>query len=78
MATFAGSLARTSDFGGTKERNPESTPRTRTRLAKRGGSPATAGSHVLPWRDADTYRVLEHRRRQAQMHARRLLALLDE
>jgi len=38
---------------------------------------AEAGVHVLPWRGRDKYRLLEHRRRQAQIAARRLLAALD-
>jgi len=38
---------------------------------------AEAGVHVLPWRGRDKYRLLEHRRRQAQIAARRLLAAVD-
>jgi hypothetical protein len=74
MATFDGSLARTLDFG--EPLAPETTPKN-TRIVRWSAAPADAGSRVLPWRGSDKYRVLEHRRRQAQIRARRLLAAWD-
>lgn len=70
MERFDGSLARQLDFG---EVTTTSTPcgaaaRARFRLAPPSG--------VL--RGPDKYRVLEGRRRQAQIKARRLLDLADE
>jgi hypothetical protein len=69
MARFDGSLARQLDFGATTTTSaPVVTPRTGLRLASAAG--------VL--RGPDKYKVLEHRRRQAQIKARRLLDLMAE
>jgi hypothetical protein len=80
MATFNRSLARTLDFGETTDSQSEAVPPARTRarlVSRRAGNPAGLHMHVLPWRSGDKYRVLEHRRRQAQITARRLLSILD-
>jgi diadenosine tetraphosphate (Ap4A) HIT family hydrolase len=78
MATFNRSVARTLDFGETTNPQSATVPPTRTRLvSRRAGNPAGLHMHVLPWRSGDKYRVLEHRRRQAQITARRLLSVLD-
>jgi hypothetical protein len=65
MSRFDGSVARKLDFG-------ETTP---------AGQPGSGGLRLaLPsgvLRGPDKYKVLEHRRRQAQIRARRLLVLLD-
>jgi hypothetical protein len=74
MGTSDGSLARTLDFG--EPVAPDATPKA-TRIVRWSATPADAGSRVLPWRGSDKYRVLEHRRRQAQIRARRLLAACD-
>ena len=78
MTAFDGSLARSLDFGETRASQAEVGARARTRIASRSCDPHTrAGTHVLPWRGSDTYRVLEHRRRQAQITARQVLAALE-
>jgi hypothetical protein len=70
MSRLDGSLARKLDFG-------ELTAPARAGLAGRGrgGLRLALSSAVL--RGPDKYKVLEHRRRQAQIKARRLLDLLD-
>jgi len=78
MATFSGSLAHTLDFGESMGPGSETARPTRTRLvSRRPGNPAGIQMHVLPWRSTDKYRILEHRRRQAQIAARRLLSVPD-
>ena len=70
MAAYEGSLARQLDFGEPVEgagRSAMHSPRRGLRLA--------VPSAVL--RGPDKYKVLEHRRRQAQITARRLLDLMD-
>ena len=70
MVAYEGSLARQLDFGEPVEgvgRSAMNSPRRGLRLA--------VPSAVL--RGPDKYKVLEHRRRQAQIAARRLLELLD-
>jgi hypothetical protein len=68
MARFDGSLARTLDFGETTTTAPVySGGRAGLRLALPGG--------VL--RGPGKYKVLETRRRQAQMNARRALDLIE-
>ena len=66
MSRFDGSLARKLDFG---------------EMTTTGGEPGRGGLRLaLPsgaLRGPDKYKVLEHRRRQAQIQARRLLDLLD-
>lgn len=72
MARFDGSLARMFDFGSfgslttTMTQSPRPS-RAALRLAPRG--------HGLS--GPDKYKALDHRRRQAQIKARRLLDLLD-
>lgn len=68
MAAFDGSLARQLEFG-----EIEATEAGRG-LKNRGGLRLAVPSAVL--RGPDKYKVLEHRRRQAQIKARRLLDLL--
>ena len=78
MTAFDGSLARLLDFGDTRDSQAEVGTRARTRLASRSSDHHTrAGTHVLPWRGSGKYRVLEHRRRQAQIKARQVLAALE-
>jgi hypothetical protein len=66
MARFDGSLARQLDFGSITT-NTASAGRARLRLALPSGA----------LRGPDKYKVLESRRRQAQIKARRLLELID-
>ena len=67
MARFDGTLARTLDFGETAAFATYSGARAGLRLASPGG--------LL--RGADKYKVLEKRRRQAQIKARHALSLID-
>lgn len=67
--TFDGSAALKLDFGGM---TTTSTPRKGGRAGLRLAVP-TGGL-----RGPDKYKVLEHRRRQAQMKARHLLDLMEE
>jgi hypothetical protein len=70
MVVYEGTLARQLDFGEPVEgvdRSAMNSPRRGLRLA--------VPSAVL--RGPDKYKVLEQRRRQAQITARRLLDLLD-
>ena len=69
MARFDGALARQFDFGGMT-----------TTSSVPAGSGRRAGLRLASsgMRGADKYKELEHRRRQAQMAARRLLSLMDE
>ena len=69
MARFDGSLARTLDFG-------EITTTTPVYGGGRAGLRLALPAGVL--RGPDKYKVLEHQRRQAQIKARRLLALMEE
>ena len=66
--TFDGSAALKLDFGGM---TTTSTPR-----GGRGGLRLAIPSGAL--RGPDKYKVLEHRRRQAQIRARQLLELMEE
>jgi hypothetical protein len=68
MARVEGALARQLDFG-TVPAASENAPRTKNR-----GLRLAVPSAVV--RGPDKYKVLEHRRRQAQIKARRLLDLL--
>jgi hypothetical protein len=67
MSRFDGSLARKLDYG-------EMT--TTAGQLGRGGLRLALPSGAL--RGPDKYKLLEHRRRQAQIKARRLLDLFDE
>ncbi|HET7217224.1 MAG TPA: hypothetical protein VFJ02_04220 [Vicinamibacterales bacterium] len=69
MARFDGSLARKLDFGGwtTTTFQAGRTARPALRLAPRGQQLA----------GPDKYKVLAHRRHQAQINARRVLDLCD-
>ena len=68
MSRFDGSLARSLDFGETTTTAPVYSPgRSGLRLALPGG--------IL--RGPGKYKVLETRRRQAQIKARRVLDLID-
>jgi hypothetical protein len=66
MARFDGSAALKLDFG--------TTPRLAPDGARSGQALRLASSGAGP----DKYKMLEHRRRQAQIKARRLLELLEE
>ena len=68
MPAFHQSAARTLDPGDTSIAPAGIRPCTRTRLVTE--------ALVLPWRGREKYQVLEHRRRQAQIRARRALAAL--
>ena len=78
MAVFDGSLARQLDFGEVERRAPA-----RVRVPRRSarGGCAQAGLRLAAaqaiLRGPNKYQVLEHRRRQAQIKARRLLDLLE-
>lgn len=67
MSRFDGSLARTLDFGETTTTMPVVQGRSGLRLAAAGGLLRGPGK----------YKVLEARRRQAQIRARRVLDLLE-
>jgi hypothetical protein len=69
MTRFDGSAALQFDFGGTTTTSTVGT-------GGRGGLRLAVASGGL--RGPDKYKVLEHRRRQAQMKARRLLQLMEE
>jgi hypothetical protein len=68
-ARFDGSLARQFDFGDLEV--PARVPP----LATRGSSALRLAARPQGLRGPDKYKVLEHRRRQAQIKARRLLDL---
>ena len=68
MARMDDSLARTLDFGDTGPNNP-------THPGSRAGLRLAAAGGLL--RHADKYKVLEKRRRQAQIRARHALGLID-
>ncbi len=68
MSRFDGSLARSLDFG------EVTTPRPVVNGGRSGLRLALAGGIL---RGADKYKVLERRRRQAQIRARRALDLID-
>ena len=68
MTRFDGSAALKLDFGGVTTSTLTSGRRGGLRLAVPTGS----------LRGPDTYKVLEHRRRQAQIKARHLLELMEE
>ena len=69
MARFDGSAALKLDFGEmTTTSGPVTGRRGKLRLAVPGGA----------LRGPDKYKMLEHRRRQAQMKARHLLDLMEE
>jgi len=65
--TFEGSAALKLDFGGMTTTSTPRGGRAALRLAPTGGL-----------RGPDKYKVLDHRRRQAQIRARRLLELMEE
>ena len=66
--TFDGSAALKLDFGGMTTTSGPRSGRSGLRLALRSGA----------LRGPDKYKVLEHRRRQAQIKARHLLSLMEE
>ncbi len=68
MSRFDGSLARTLDFGEIATTAPAG-------AAGRAGLRLALPGDLL--RGPDKYKVLEHRRRQAQIKARRLLDLME-
>ena len=72
MTRFDGSTALKLDFGGM-------TTTSAAGSGRRGGLRLAAPGGALrgPGKD-DKYKVLEHRRRQAQMRARHLLELMEE
>lgn len=72
MTRFEGSAALTFDFGGMTGTTTTST----TAGRGRGGLRLAAAGGGL--RGPDKYKVLEHRRRQAQIKARHLLELMEE
>ena len=67
MARFEGSAALKLDFGGMTTTTPVAGGRGTLRLASSAGL-----------RGPDKYKMLDHRRRQAQIKARRLLDLIQE
>ena len=78
MTVFDGSLALSFDFGDTPASDTAVKPPTQTPVARRlSGHDRGGGPYVLPWRRPEKYRTLEHRRRQAQITARRVLAALE-
>ena len=67
MARYDGTAALTLDFGTVR-------PVQELRLTPR----LRSGRALVGLRGPDKYKVLEHRRRQAQIKARRLLDLIEE
>jgi hypothetical protein len=67
MARFEGSAALKLDFGGIT-----------TTAVARSGRGLRLATQTGALRGPDKYKVLEHRRRQAQIKARRLLSLMEE
>ena len=65
---FDGAAALKLDFGGVTTTTPDGVGRSGLRLA-------TASGRL---RGPEKYKVLEHRRRQAQIRARRLLEIMEE
>jgi hypothetical protein len=77
MPAFHQSAVRTLDLGDTSIASAGIRPCTRTRLVTGARISGTGVPlRVLPWRGREKYQVLEHRRRQAQIRARRALAAL--
>ena len=81
MTRFEGSTALKLDFGhgsghGSTRFNTASTVTTTGAVAGRRGLRLAAPGGIL--RGPDKYKVLEHRRRQAQIKARHLLELMEE
>lgn len=72
MTRFDGSAALKLDFGGMTGVTTTGAPVSGRRSGLRLAVPAAA------LRGPDKYKVLEHRRRQAQMKARHLLDLMEE
>jgi len=70
MARFEGSAALKLDFGGMTT--------TTTRLAPHGPRSWQALRLARSGGGADKYKMLDHRRRQAQIKARRLLDIVEE
>lgn len=70
MVRVEGTLARQFDFGAEPDQAGRPAPRGRNR-----GLRLAVPSAVL--RGPDKFKVLEHRRRQAQIKARRLLDLME-
>ena len=70
MTRFAGSAALKLDFGGMTTTTP--------RLAPDGARSGLALRLARSGGGADKYKMLDHRRRQAQIKARRLLDMLEE
>lgn len=68
MTRFDGSTALKLDFGGMTTTGTGGRGRAGLRLAPAGGA----------LRGPDKYKILEHRRRQAQIKARHLLNLMEE
>lgn len=76
MTQFEGSTALKLDFGATTTTSTGvGRGRGGLRLAPVGSRP---GQSVSSLRGPDKYAVLDHRRRQAQIKARRLLQLMEE
>jgi hypothetical protein len=69
MAGFEGALARKLDFG--------ELPTAVTSTGGRGRAALRLAPNAGRLTGPDKYRILEHRRRRAQISARRLLALID-
>jgi len=69
MSGFKGALARKLDFG--------DVPAAMTCTARRGRAGLRLAARSGPGSAPDRYRALEHRRRAAQIKARRLLARID-
>ena len=77
MPAFHESVSRTLDLGDATVTRAGLRPCPRTRLVTEAPISGTGVPlRVLPWRGREKYQVLEHRRRQAQIRARRALAAL--
>jgi hypothetical protein len=79
MTRFDGSTALTLDFGGmTTTEAVAGRGRGGLRLAPRLARLGARSAQAVGLSGPDKYRVLEHRRRQAQIKARHLLELMEE
>jgi hypothetical protein len=81
MSRFDGSLARTLDFGEATPAPARMDSRARMRsvasMARGTGAPMLSSGPLGLLRGADKYKVLDRRRRAAQVQARHALDLID-
>ena len=77
MSRFDGSLARTLDFGEAAPADSRGRMRGLASIARGNGAPVLASGRLGLLRGADKYKVLDRRRRAAQIQARHAMDLID-